>query len=154
MKRVIITDPKKAKTIHTLVRIAVALSFIAAFILLVILSGAGCEWGQTEADKVSYNISLQADNFNVVRRLTVINCIQGDVLFVMEGKMSIKVDSADNQLEITVEDNGTYKKHFVGLSDNVTYTLEDLSMNEVSKYHYTINFNPRMWIPFDFENVD
>ncbi len=79
---------------------------------------SGCE---SEAEKVSYNLSQQADNFNVIRQLTVINCIEGDVLFQMTGKMSITADTADNQLEVIVEDeDGSYKKHYIGLSDNVT----------------------------------
>ena len=122
---------------------------IFIIIALVLVSVVGC---QTQAEKVAYNISKEADNFNVVRRLTIINCITGDTLFVMEGKMS--VSDSGNVLRIYVEDNGTYKKHMVGLSDNVTYTLEDLSTNVVSNYHYTINFNPKMWIPFNFENID
>lgn len=106
-----------------------------------------------QASIVSHNISKQADNFNVVRRITVINCIQGDVLFVMEGKMSIETTS--EKLYIIVEDgDGSYKKHIIGLSDNVTYTLEDLSSNHVDRYNYTINYNPRMWIPWSIENVD
>lgn len=113
----------------------------------------GCS---TEAERVSYNLSQQADNFNVVRQLTVINCIEGDVLFQMTGKMSITADTADKQLEIIVEDNGTYVKHFVGLSDNVTYVVEDLNLgdNAVSKYKYTLNFNPNMWIPVNVETID
>ena len=113
----------------------------------------GCE---TEAERVSYNLSQQADNFNVVRQLTVINCIEGDVLFQMTGRMSIKADTMDNQLEIIVEDGGTYVKHFVGLSDNVTYVVEDLNLgaNAVSKYRYTLNFNPNMWIPVNVETID
>ena len=118
-----------------------------------LMSVAGCS---TEAERVSYNLSQQADNFNVVRQLTVINCIEGDVLFQMSGKMSITADRADNQLEIIVEDNGTYVKHFVGLSDNVTYVVEDLNLgaNAVSKYKYTLNFNPNMWIPVNVERID
>lgn len=114
----------------------------------------GC--GQTEAQKVSYNLSLEADNFNVVRQLTVINCIEGDVLFQMSGRMSITADRADNQLEIIVEDGGTYVKHFIGLSDNVTYVVEDLNLgaNAVSKYKYTLNFNPNMWIPVEVETIN
>lgn len=114
--------------------------------ILAVCTLTGCD---TEAQRVSYNLSQQADNFNVVRQLTVINCIGGDVLFQMTGKMSIKADRADNQLEIIVEDSGTYVKHFVGLSDNVTYVVEDLNLgaNDVSKYKYTLNFNPNMWIP-------
>lgn len=109
----------------------------------------------TEAQRVSYNLSQQADNFNVVRQLTVINCLEGDVLFQMTGKMSITADTADEQLEIIVEnDDGTYKKHFVGLSDNVTYVVEDLNVNDVSKYKFTLNYNPKMWIPLEIETID
>ena len=124
--------------------------FITVILLVVLLiSAIGCS---TQADRVAYNLSQQADNFNIVRRLTVINCITGDTLFVMEGKMS--VEDTGNILRIYVEDNGTYKKHMVHISDNVTYTLEDLSSNVVSNYRYTINFNPKMWIPFEFDTID
>lgn len=122
-------------------------------IIVLMLGLVGCE--QREADRVSYNLSMQADNFNVVRQLTVINCIQGDVLFQMTGKMSIKADVADNQLEVTVEDeNGLYQKHFIGLSDNVTYVLEQKKDIDVSQYKYTLNYNPKMWIPVNIETID
>lgn len=122
-------------------------------VLVIAASFVGCG---TEAEKVSYNLSKQADNFNVVRQLTVINCISNDVLFQMTGKLSIKADTVDKQLEITVEDDGTYVKHFVGLSDNVTYVVEDLNLgaNVVSKYKYTLNFNPKMWIPANVQTID
>lgn len=112
--------------------------------------------GCNEADRVSENISKEADNFNTIRQITVINCIQGDVVFQMTGKMSIKADVSDNQLEVIVEDeNGKYKKHFIGLSDNVTYVVEDITDNaNISKYHYTLNFNPKMWIPVDVKTID
>lgn len=122
-------------------------------ILLIALTLTGCS---SEADRVNSNLTKQADNFNVVRQLTVINCIGGDVLFQMTGKMSIIADMEDNQLEIIVEDGGTYVKHFIGLSDNVTYVVEDLNLgaNDVSKYKYTLNFNPNMWIPVEVEMID
>lgn len=127
------------------------LFFLTVVFTLTILTMTGC----SEASKVSYNLSKQADNFNVIRQLTVINCIEGDVLFQMTGKLSITADVEDNQLEVLVEDeDGTYKKHFVGLSNNVTYVVEDLDVNNVSKYRYTINYNPKMWIPANFENID
>lgn len=122
---------------------------IVISIVLVMLI-AGC----TEASRVSYNLSQQADNFNDVRQLTVINCIQGDVLFQMTGKMSIKADITDNQLEVVVEENGEYKKHFIGLSDNVTYVVEDITSGDVDKYKYTLNFNPNMWIPVGGDYID
>lgn len=125
---------------------------LIAAILLTALCLTGCE---TEAQRVSYNISQEADNFNTIRQITVINCIQGDVLFQMTGKMSITADVSDNQLEVIVEDdNGKYKKHFIGLSDNVTYVVEDVTDGDVSKYHYTLNFNPKMWIPVDIKKID
>lgn len=109
----------------------------------------------TEAERVSYNISQDADNFNQVRQLTVINCIKGDILFQMTGKMSITADVEDNQLEIIVEDEyGRYKKHFVGLSDNVTYVVEDITSDTTDKYQYQLNFNPNMWIPVEPEYID
>ncbi|MEE0264410.1 MAG: hypothetical protein UD936_02190 [Acutalibacteraceae bacterium] len=111
--------------------------------------------GCTQAERASYNLSKEADNFNDVRQITVINCLQGDVLFQMTGKMSITPDPTENQLEIIVEDeNGEYKKHFIGLSDNVTYVVEDITSKDVSKYKYTLNFNPEMWIPNDIKTID
>lgn len=127
--------------------------WVMVFVVAVMaLALSGCR----EADRVSYNISLEADNFNTVRQITVINCIQGDVLFQMTGKMSINADVNDHQLEVTVEDEyGRYKKHFIGLSDNVTYVVEDITdTNKVSEYHYTLNFNPKMWIPIGVDYVD
>ena len=124
--------------------------FIAAVIGATAL--AGCD---TEANRVSYNLSQEADNFNDIRQITVINCLQGDVLFQMTGKMSITADAADNQLEVIVEDEkGEYKKHFIGLSDSVTYVVEDVTAGDVEKYKYTLNFNPEMWLPYEVETID
>ena len=124
-------------------------------ILLVTVMCIGVLTGCTEASRASYNLSKEADNFNDVRQITVINCLQGDVLFQMTGKMSITADMTDNQLEIIIEDEyGEYKKHFIGLSDNVTYVVEDITSKDVSKYKYTLNFNPNMWIPVDVKTID
>lgn len=119
--------------------------------IFISLSLTGCN----EAERVSYNLSQQADNFNVLRQITVINCIANDVVFQMTGKMSITADTSDNQLELVVEnENDTYSKHIIGLSDNVTYVVEDIDTNYVDKYQFVINYNPEMWIPVEFENVD
>ena len=127
--------------------VLVVISLILITVMLV-----GCD---SEANRVSYNLSQQADNFNVVRQLTVINCIQGDTLFQMTGKISITADTSDNQLEVIVEkEDGTYQKHFIGLSDNVTYVVEDLGENNVDKYKYTLNFNPKMWLPLGVDTID
>ena len=83
------------------------------------------------------------------------NCITNEILFQMTGKLSIEADTADNQLEIIVEvENGVYKKHFVGLGDNVAYVVEDITGNNVSNYKYTLNFNPKMILPYEVETID
>lgn len=89
------------KNVKKILAIGVGLTMVSALTV-------GCD---QQSDRVSYNISKQADNFNVIRQITVINCIQGDVMFQMTGKMSIRADTAENQLEITVEDeNGFVQK--------------------------------------------
>ena len=124
---------------------------VAALLASLCMVVAGC----SQSSRVSYNLSQEADNFNDIRQITVMNCIQGDVLFQMTGKMSITADTQDNQLEIIVEDeNGEYKKHFIGLSDNVTYVVEDVTTNDVDQYQYTLNFNPKMWLTIEPGIVD
>lgn len=128
---------------------AIAIVFVILLIVSILLTGC------SQADRVSINLSKEADSFNDIRRITVINCLQGDVLFQMTGKMSITADTSDNQLEIIIEDeNGEYKKHFIGLSDNVTYVIEDITADDVSNYKYTLNFNPDMWFPVEVKTID
>lgn len=111
----------------------------------------GCD----EASRVRENLSQQADNFNCLRRVTVIDCITGDTLFQMEGRSSIVADTSDDQLEIITEyEKGKYSKQIIGLSDNVTYIIEDLEATETDEYHYIINFNPNMWIPYSPDSID
>lgn len=124
----------KSKTLKT---------FGATMLATTLLALSGC----SEAERVSSNLALESDNFNVVRKVTVLNAITNDTMFEMTGKMSIKADTADKQLEIVVEDNGKYQKHIIGLSDNVSYVVQDLDVKDVDIYHYSINFNPKMWVP-------
>lgn len=115
---------------------------VIATLLVLVLSGC------SQADRVNSNMSKESDNFNVVRKVTVINAIKNDVIFQMSGRMSIKADKEDDQLEIVVEDKkGEYQKHIIGLSDNVSYVVEDVTTKDVSKYQYEINYNPKMWVP-------
>lgn len=130
-----------------MIRKKLLLGFALGTVILLI----GCT---PQSDRVSYNLSQQADNFNVVREITVINCITGDVLFQMSGRMSIQPDTMDNQLEVLVENDGTYFKHFIGLSDNVSYVVEQKSVSDVNNYKYTLNFNPKMWVPVDVNTID
>lgn len=125
---------------------------LAATVLTAFFCSAGLS-GCRQAGRVSYNISQQADNFNCIREITVIDCITGDVLFTMTGRASIETDG--NELDIIVEvDKGVYKKHIIGLSDNVTYVVEDITGADVDEYRYELNFNPKMWLPVSIESID
>jgi len=123
--------------------------------IFVVLCMVLCLTGCSQAERASYNVSKQADNFNVLRQLTAINNMTNDTILQMTGKFSITVDSADNQLEVIVEnDDGSYSKHFVGLNDMTTYTIVDLENNYVNPYKFTLNFNPDMWIPIEVEEIN
>lgn len=112
---------------------------IIALMVTMVLTMAGCR----EASKVSYNLSKEADNFNVVRRLTVFDTRTDTVMFQMTGTFSIHTDYDDGQLEVTCElPDGTFAKHFCYLSRDTTYVVEDLSGTDVSKYSYELNFLP------------
>lgn len=115
-----------------------------ATLAILATSATGCN----QAEVVRQNLAQEADNFNCYRRITVINCIKGDVILQVEGRCSITADTTDNQLEIITEyEKGRYNKQIIGLSDNVTYMVEDLEVKDVNEYHYYINFNPHMWLP-------
>lgn len=105
--------------------------------------------GCTEADRVNANITQSADNFNVTRRLEVINARTDQPLFELIGNFSIS-NNSENELVITVElENGTYKKHFVYLNEYTMYVVEDLSGSDVSPYHYEINVLPQQFQKFE-----
>lgn len=120
-------------------------------IVAVMLFGCFTLTGCREANRVNYNVSKDADNFNVVRRLAVINTVNGTPVFEMVGRFAINADTKDNQLEVIVETSqGKYKKHIVGLNQATTmYVVEDLSGANVSKWKYEINYLPKMIQPFD-----
>lgn len=122
----------KKNKIASLAAIGILLASLAIGILLASLL-AGC----TEAAKVSQNISNEADNFNVCRRITMINLRTDSVLYEFEGFCSITTDNEDQQLEITSEvGDGVYKKDFIRLSNETTYVVQDISGADVDKYHY------------------
>jgi hypothetical protein len=124
-------------------------------LLVVILLASVVFTGCREADKVSHNVSQEADNFNVIRRLTVLNARSDEPMFELVAAFSITVDSVDNQLEVVCETGpGEYKKHFIGLNQWVMYVVEDVGGANVDKYHYEINFLPEMIIPITFTSKD
>lgn len=115
------------------------------------IATAGC----TAADVASQRVSESADNFEVVRELTVFDNCTGQILFVAQGRMSITVDANDSQLEIMVAQPGdVYEKHYVGLNETTTYIVRDLEGVDVESFRYQLTINPDLLIPFDVQVAD
>lgn len=113
---------------------------IKALALVTLLVTTGC----TQADKVRYNITEDADSFNITRRITVFNTRTDKVLMQMTGVMSIKTDSDTKELNVLVKDDETYYKHIIYLNDDTTYVMEDVGGADVSRSAYEIHFLPEV----------
>ena len=116
------------------------LKILGLGVLFVVLTLTGC----SQSYRVSENISQEANNFNVVRRITVINARTDTVLLQLTGTFSLR-NNSDNELEVICElEDGKYQKHYVYLNEYTLYVVEDLSGSNVSKYSYELNFLPEM----------
>lgn len=125
--------------------------FILMIVLSVLLIVTGC---MTEADKVSENVSKEADNFNVLRRFAVINTRTDKVEYELIGAFSLDA-SKYPKISIIVENkDGKYFKHIIGLNDDTFYIVEDLGGAEVNKYKYEVNYIPESIIPFTVTESD
>lgn len=101
-----------------------------------------------DADIASRNLSKAADQFEINRRVVFYNGITGGYMLTIEGLCSIKADGMDTQLEVTCKTGANeFKKHFLGLSDNVTYFAEQIQGADVSTYHYRVVFKPQTILP-------
>lgn len=117
--------------------------------LMLVFALAGCD---TEADTVSSNLSKSADNFEIMRRVVFYNGITGEYMLTIEGLCSLGNNDSSGELTVTCKvDEGasedSYKKHFLGLSDNVTYFVEQVEGADVSAYHYEVTFKPQTILP-------
>jgi hypothetical protein len=119
---------------------------IALFVLGItsIISLVGCT---TEADTVSENLSKSADSFEVQRRVVFVNGITDKYLLSIEGLCAL--DASDSKkISVTCKvGDGQYKKHYLGLSDNVTYFIEQTDAKYEDAYHYKVLFRPEEIIP-------
>lgn len=118
---------------------------IVAMMLLASVLIAGCG---SDSEVASRNLSKAADMFEVNRRVVFYNGITGEYILCVEGRCSIKTDKTGNQLELTCKVGpNSYKKHFLSLSDNVTYFAEQLEPVEASTYRYRVIFKPATILP-------
>ena len=119
---------------------------ITAAVALVALLGTTAASCDDDADVASDNLSKAADNFEIMRRVVFYNTINGDYILVVEGRCSIKDEG--HQLEVTCKTGrDAYKKHFLGLSNNVTYFSEQVKPSEVGVSHYRVTFKPSVILP-------
>lgn len=118
---------------------------LASILLVLALFTGACS---SEADVASHNVSKAADQFEVDRRIVFYNGITNEYILVVEGRCSLGNNDEDGQLSVTCKtEDDEYKKHFLGLSDNVTYFAEQLESVDVSGYHYRVLFRPRQIVP-------
>lgn len=124
---------------------------LALVVIASTFSVTGCS---TDAQMASHNLSKRAEQFEINRRVVFYNGITGEYILSVEGLCSIEADRSDNQLELTCKTGAdTFKKHFLGLSDNVTYFAEQLEPAKASVYNYKVVFKPESILPdVDFES--
>ena len=120
----------------------------AAITAALLLTGAGCA---SDADKVSENISTAAEQFEVQRNIKGVNAITDTPAFEVEGRCSI--ERVDDRLQVTCKHGeNDYRKHELGLADNVYYASVQLESIDASVYHTRILIKPENLIPdFDLE---
>jgi len=117
---------------------------ILVLIVMLVVLIAGC----TDADVASRNLSKSADMFEVYRRIVFYNGITGDYILTIEGLCSLGNSDYTGELSVTCKTGPTaYKKHFLGLSDNVTYLAEQIEATNIDAYHYKVVFKPSVIIP-------
>ena len=113
--------------------------FVLVVVAIAIVVLVGC--GATDANIASRNLSVAADMFEIDRRVVFYNGITGEYMLSLEGRCSI--EDQGNQLEVTCKTGPeAYKKHFLGLSDNISYFAEQLETANVDVYHYKVIFKP------------
>ncbi|PWE52319.1 hypothetical protein DEM27_31765 [Metarhizobium album] len=118
---------------------------IAAAAIGAALMLTGCT---NDADVASHNLSKAADNFEITRRVVFYNGITGGYMLSIEGLCSLGNNDPARQVTITCKTGpSSYKKHFLGLSDNVTFFVEQLEPAKASAYHYRVTFKPQSILP-------
>jgi len=114
--------------------------------LAVILSLAACN--SEESRTASFNVSAAAHNFEVNRRCIFYNGITGEYILTIEGLLSVTESGGQNRLEVIVKTGPkSYKKHYLGLSDNVSYFVEQLEPVAADPFRYRVFFRPKSIIP-------
>lgn len=124
--------------------------FTIAALLVLAITVTGCS---TDADVASRNISKAADQFEVQRRIVFYNGVTGEYILVVEGLCSLGNNDTTGRLSVTCkvgpgeDGRGVFLKHFLGLSDNVTFFAEQMETVSADVFHYRVIFKPASIIP-------
>ena len=118
--------------------------FAVLLIIAMCFTMAGCF--ETDAKVASYNLSKKADMFEIDRRIVFFNGITDTYLMTIEGRCSIEPSSDVLRVTCKTGEN-EFRKHYLGLSDNVSYFAEQLADADVSVYRYKVIFKPSVIIP-------
>ena len=119
--------------------------YLVLFILLFAVLVSACG---SQADTASENLSKAADSFEIVRRIVFYNGITDTNILVIEGLCSLGNFDAAGSLSVTCKVGpDQYKKHFLGLSDNVTYIAEQIDAAPADPFRYRVIFKPETLIP-------
>lgn len=122
----------------------------AALLTVGLATLSGCS---TESEKVSYNISKEADNFNVRRRVAVINTRTDKIEFKVEGLISVDTSNSKKLVVIAEVSKGKYRKHLINMTKNNMYVVEDLTDGtKVNKYKYEVEYMPESILPVTITN--
>lgn len=118
------------------------------FTTLILATSAVISGCSSDANVASHNISKAADQFEINRRVIFYNGITGEYILAIEGYCSLGNSDKAGQLSVTCKTGPSdFKKHFLGLSDNVTYFAEQIEPAKASVYHYKVIFKPSVIIP-------
>lgn len=116
--------------------------------LIAMCAAAALLSGCNAADTASSNLSAAADNFEIPRRIVFFDTWTNTNLMVIEGLCALGNNDKEGEISVTCEVGpGQFKKHFLGLSNNVTYFVEQMDPAVISKYHYRVIFRPETLIP-------
>lgn len=117
------------------------------FLLLIMIISIGVLAACTEADTASHNLSKSADSFDVQRKIVFFNGITDKYLLTIDGLCAIDVDDA-KKISVTCKvGDDQYKKHYLGLSDNVSYFVEQTDAKHEDPFHYKVIFRPESIVP-------
>lgn len=122
-------------------------AFALTAIAVITLANSGCN----DKDVASSNLSQEADNFRVARRVVFMNGITDNYMLEVKGFCAIEASTSSRGIAVICKTSEGHKKHILGLSDNVTYFVEQLEPKNVNTNFYQVTFKPTVILP-DFRN--